>query len=276
MPRVLITGAGGLLGGYLVRAATARGLDVVPWSGRADVDLADPESVAAAYLAARPDVTLHAAAMARIDECEREPERARQVNARAAAHLAELAQRHGAHLLYVSTDMVFSGSEAPYAEDALPRPLSHYGVVKAEGEAGVLAHSHAVARVSLLVGPSLTGKPTFFGGQAEALRGGKSITLFEDEWRTPLDLSAAAEGLLDLALARAEGVWHLGGPERLSRLEMGLLLARALGADESACVAVKRPADRPRDLSLDCSKWRAAFPSSPWPTLSQAWASARD
>src|SRR5262249_14683187 len=99
---------------------------------------------------------------------------------------------------------------------------------------------------------------------------GKPLSLFEDEWRTPLDLATAAEGLVELALARADGIWHLGGPERISRLEMGRILARVMGADEKTIQATKRPPDRPRDVSLDSSRWRKAFPHVPWPPFAEA------
>ena len=72
---------------------------------------------------------------------------------------------------------------------------------------------------------SRTGRPSFFGAQISALRQGQPLTLFWDEWRTPLDLASAASGLLALLRSSNTGVLHLGGPERLSRLEMGQRLA---------------------------------------------------
>ena len=78
-----------------------------------------------------------------------------------------------------------------------------------------------------------------------------------------------AEGLVELALARAGGVWHMGGPERLSRLEMGRSLARVIGADGKNILPTKRPPDRPCDVSLDSSRWREAFPRVPWPAFAE-------
>jgi dTDP-4-dehydrorhamnose reductase len=103
----------------------------------------------------------------------------------------------------------------------------------------------------------------------QALREGQPLHLFEDEWRTPLDLATAAKGLVEIALARADGIWHLGGPERLSRLEMGRILARVVGADGKNILPTKRPPDRPCDVSLDSSRWREAFPHVPWPTFAE-------
>jgi dTDP-4-dehydrorhamnose reductase len=282
---LLITGASGLLGAHLLRQLAAEGEQAVAWSGTRGgelfgfplrpVDLTDADAVAEAFRAARPAAVIHAAALARIADCAREPERARSVNALATARLAELCAAAGARLAHVSTDLVFDGERAPYRESDEPTPLSAYGRAKAEGERAVLAHpGHCVARLSLLYGPSLTGR-SFFDEQVSALRAGRPVKLFTDEWRTPLDLPTAARALLELAGAEVSGVLHLGGPERLSRHELGLLLAEALGADPALVVPARRqdvPAaePRPRDTSLDSSRWRGLFPGLPWPTCREA------
>jgi dTDP-4-dehydrorhamnose reductase len=137
------------------------------------VDLADAGAVAAAFREARPDAVLHAAALARVADCHRDPERARRVNAAGSAVLAELAAAAGARLVLVSTDLVFDGARAPYREEDPPAPVSVYGRSKVAAEGAVLAVPRAaVARVSLLFGPSLTGRPSFFDEQVAALRAG--------------------------------------------------------------------------------------------------------
>jgi dTDP-4-dehydrorhamnose reductase len=284
--RVLLTGASGQLGGYLLRELTRSGLPVVAWSGsRAGrafgvplepMDLADADRLAAAFARARPALVLHAGALARVADCHRDPPRAGRVNVLGSTVLTELAARGGARLVLVSTDMVFDGERGWYREEDVPAPLSEYGRTKHAAEAPVLASPRgAVVRVSLLFGPTLVGRPSFFDEQVAALRQRKSVTLFEDEWRTPLSVAVAARALLALARSDYVGLLHLGGPERLSRLEMGLRLAESLGADPSAIVAAPRdrvpaPEPRPRDLSLDSSRWRKLFPGHPWP----AWRDA--
>lgn len=288
MRRLLLTGASGLLGGYLLEQVRGRA-GVVAWSGstaavRAGVamlpiDLTDLSAVERSFRDAAPAVVIHAAAMAGVADCARDPRRARRVNTEATATLARLCTAAGARLLLVSTDLVFDGEQAPYAEGAVPRPLSVYGRSKADAEAAVLARTgHAVARLSLLYGPSLGDRPGFFDLQLRALRG-DALALFADEWRTPLDLPTAALALLRLVESEATGLFHIGGPERMSRLEMGQRLARALGGD----VGVFRPArrsdapgePRPADTSLDSTRWRARFPDLPRPRFEEALRSFR-
>jgi dTDP-4-dehydrorhamnose reductase len=133
----------------------------------------------------------------------------------------------------------------------------------------------------LLYGPSVTGRASFFDEQVAALVARRPMNLFVDEWRTPLDLQTAAGALVELALSDRAGLFHIGGPQRLSRWEMGCELAAVLGANGDAIVA-GRQADlataepRPRDVSLDSSKWRAAFPAQPWPTIRDALRQMRD
>jgi dTDP-4-dehydrorhamnose reductase len=284
--RLLVTGASGTLGAYLLRELRAGGAAVTAWGGARGgelfgvplrpVDLADADAVAAAFREARPDALLHAAALARVADCHRDPGLAWRVNVVGSATLTWLAAAAGARLVLVSTDMVFDGESPPYREEDLAAPVSAYGRSKVAAEAVVLAAPRAaVARVSLLYGPSLAGRPSFFDEQVAALRGGRLVPLFVDEWRTPLALTTAARALTALARSDFTGLLHVGGPERLSRLEMGQRLAAFLGADPGPLVPARRadapaPEPRPRDLALDSSCWRGLFPDLPWPVWEEA------
>lgn len=284
--RLLLTGASGHLGSYVLRECRRRGETVIAWSGRwqgelfgcplRPIDLAETDSVATAFHDARPEIVLHAAALTVVSDCQREPQRAERINARGSAILAELADRAKIPLLHVSTDMVFDGERAPYREGDAVAPLSIYGRTKVEAERAVLAYPrNTVVRLPLLFGPTLTGRPSFFDRQVLALRQRQPLPLFHDEWRTPLSLQAAARALLALTDSDPVGLLHLGGPERLSRLEMGRRLAVFLGCDSAAIVPVSRTdivalEPRPADLSLDSSRWRGLFPHQEWPTWQEA------
>jgi dTDP-4-dehydrorhamnose reductase len=190
--------------------------------------------------------------------------------------LARLASDSGARLVYVSTDLVFDGEKGNYREGDDVNPLSVYARSKCDAERAVLTYTrHVVVRLSLLFGPSVVGRASFFDEQITAFRAGRPVTLFADEWRTPLSLAVAADCLVALAASDCTGVLHLGGPERLSRLEMGRRLAARLGVDLALVVAGSRewapaPEPRPRDTSLDSSRWRSLFPDRQWPAWDEA------
>lgn len=284
--RLLITGAGGQLGAYLLRALCGTSDGVEAWSRTTAqtrfgfplqaVDLSDERQVADTFQQAGPDVVIHAAALASVAACHRDPARAWSINVGASAQLAALAGAAGARFVLVSTDLVFDGTRGWYNEKDVPSPLSVYGKTKHAAEQAALAVAGAaVARLSLLYGPTLIGRPAFFDEQVTALQTGTPLRCFLDEWRTPLALETAAHALLALARSDAGGILHVGGPERLSRWELACRLAGILGVDQGPIVPVVRadgpaPEQRPRDTSLDSSRWRALFPAQSWPTFETA------
>ncbi len=263
MVRVLITGATGLLGGYLVEEVEHRGQIPIAYGGPSrekGVDLGDAAAVTAVFEREKPHVVIHSAALAAIGDCVADPARAQRTNVDATKNIANACTKHGVRLVHVSSDLVFDGEHAPYAEDAPTSPLSLYGRTKAESEKAALTEpSAAVVRVALLFGPTVTARKGFFDQQTATLKRGEPLRLFDDEWRTPISLRAAAEGLVSIAEGAYRGILHLGGPERMSRVEMGVRLARFLEVAEPKIESVSRlslPGEpRARDVSLDSTKF---------------------
>lgn len=268
---MLVTGAAGLLGGRLA-ALLAREMDVVaavhrsrPPDGLATValDLLDPRSMEAALDATQPRAVLHSAAMASIDLCDREPDLATRLNADAPAALARLCATRGLRLVALSTDTVFPGTHALSREDDEPRPLMHYARTKLAGERAALAeHAGAVvARIALVVGRGHGGRGTASETIAWALRAGRPVRLFTDQYRTPVDAESVAAAVSVLLAGSQAGVFHLGGAERISRYGLGLRVAAALGLP-SGPIEPARQADspglalRPSDASFDSSRAR--------------------
>ena len=271
--RWLITGAGGQLGGH-VCAALARSdqrpqaLGVVRaapcgalGTPAAHCELTDSDALRGVVRAFRPTHILHAAALSAVGDCHREPALAQRVNAGATRVLAELADEWTARLVYVSTDMVFDGAAAPYRETDAPAPLSAYGRSKLAGESAALEAPRAlVVRPPLMYGFPRTARETTFSKQMAALRCGAPLTLFTDEFRTPLWLADAARALLALCASDLAGLIHLAGPQRLSRFELIEQCARVLGISRPNLVPISRldveaPEPRPADLSLDAARF---------------------
>jgi dTDP-4-dehydrorhamnose reductase len=269
----------------LVRELVEQGLDVLAWGHSRPatvcgitarpVDLTDTAGLSEALNEARPDAVIHAAAMAAVADCARDPGAADAVNAGGTRTLAEACDAAGVRLVYVSTDLVFDGEAAPYTECVVPGPLSVYGRTKVAGERAVLPFArHAVVRVSWMYGPSRIGRPNFFDNQVAALRNGEPVALFQDEWRTPLAFTTAARALTAVSSSDVDGILHVGGPERMSRLEIGRRLAAHLGIRDNRIESVGRTATpgeaRPRDVSLDSARWRTLFPKLTWPDFEQS------
>ena len=263
--RVLVTGATGLLGGWLYERIAADNIEVLPGGSSTKQDLSDDIAVDALFSLVQPTIVIHCAAMSAIADCAKNPDRARAVNVEGTRNVATRAAAFGARLVHVSTDLVFDGEAAPYREDATPSPTSMYGKTKLEAETAAReAADSVVVRVSLLYGPTKNERKGFFDATLAAFRDSKPITLFDDEWRTPLSLRAAADALWAIARSDVHGLMHVGGPERMSRLEMGERLARQRSLPHPAMTHASRTSvpgePRPRDVSLDRTLFDARFP----------------
>jgi dTDP-4-dehydrorhamnose reductase len=260
-PVALITGAAGLIGGYLVRSASrwvpdweVRGLT------RTEVDLTDRAQMQRCWERHRPDLVIHCAALSRTGLCEQDPARARLINVEATRSLADLAR--DVPFAFLSTDQVFDGAKGHYVETDAVHPLNVYGQTKVEAEQAVLENpAHAVVRIALTAGTSPTRDRSFVEDMLRAAAKGMTPTLFTDEFRCPMPAGALVRALWEFAVQRRPGVYHLGGHERLSRWEIGELLAARFpelrGSIRPGSVADYQGPPRPPDLSMRSDKMQA-------------------
>jgi dTDP-4-dehydrorhamnose reductase len=270
--RIVVTGASGQLGAYLIDRLAAGPHEIDGWSRITaetrggfrfrPVEMTDRDSVLAALVEFDPDAVIHAAAVSSADGVRRDPQRAQAVNVAATKLLSDWAAEHDRRLVFTSTDLVFDGEKSWYREDDPARPILAYGQTKHAAEEFVLAAPRGlVARLSLLYGPSRNGREGFFDRTLTALRQGTPQAFFSDEYRTPLDYATAATLLVRLTAMETRGIIHLGGPERLSRFELMSRAAAAAGLDPAVVKPNRRadvlsPEPRPADVSLDCSRLR--------------------
>ncbi len=265
LPKLLITGASGFLGWHLCQLAVAR-WDVYgiyhthphPLAGvkTLPVNLTDFQALQQLVDDLQPNAVIHAAAQSQPNICQTDPVAAYAINVAAAQNLAGLCADAGIPFAFTSTDLVFDGLNPPYRETDPVCPVNIYGEQKAIAETRILERhpTAAICRMPLMFG-SAPSAPSFLQAFLQTLREGKELRLFCDEFRTPVSGRDAAAGLL-LALKSVQGRIHLGGRERLSRYEFGLLMAQAFQLNQatlSPCRQSDVPmsAPRPPDVSLD-------------------------
>ncbi len=291
--RWLITGAGGQFGSVLFRELADRGESVLGivspvgptpenppahrnLSATRRLDIGDLDALAAAIEQAAPGIIVHAAAITNVSTAFEQPELARRVNVEATRRLCEAADEICARVVFLSTDLVFDGAAAPYAEDAPPTPLSVYGRTKAEAEVTVLECPRGlVVRPPLMYGLPGVDRPTTFVNQLKAIAGGGELRLFEDEFRAPIALADCVRSCIEAAEADIGGVLHIAGPQRLSRLEMGQIAAEALGVRQPNIVTVLQASmefaePRPADVSLSCRRFEEVFGRPPGRPMAEA------
>jgi dTDP-4-dehydrorhamnose reductase len=204
--RVLITGAAGQLGRALVAAAPPGA--AVKACTRAELDIADPGAVAAAFSGFAPELVINAAAYTRVDEAERAAEDAARTNAAGPAVLAAACRNASAWLAHVSTDFVFDGRQShPYEPDARAAPLSVYGRTKLEGETAALrelAGRCTVVRASWLY----SAGGGFTARMLTLMRSRAELRVVSDQVGVPTHAAGLAGVLWALCGRRAAGLWH--------------------------------------------------------------------
>ncbi len=267
--RILVTGAGGLLGNAVVRTAGERGYDVRAYA-RSALDVTLSGDVERRLRAEMPEIVVHCAGYTAVDRAEGEADLAMSVNRDGTRNVAMAAAQIGATVVYPSTDYVFNGrADTPYSPDDETSPLNAYGISKLAGEQvlAVSGCSWMVVRTSWLYGPGGWDFVDVVLEQGER-RGG--MTVVDDQVGCPTWTGNLAPGILELAEAGARGTYHVCDAGQASWLELAHRVAQEAGLDveltATSTFAWGAPAQRPPYSVLDCSKAEAILgrEMTPW------------
>jgi dTDP-4-dehydrorhamnose reductase len=252
--RVLITGAAGQLGHDLVRAFDEPRYEVVATT-RAELDLADRDSVLGAITTVEPDVVIHAGAWTAVDACESDPDRAFRINALGTRHVQDGARIAGARVCYISTDYVFDGTAtAPIDEWAETNPTSVYGRSKLGGEREVdVAGGNTIVRCSWVCGASgsnFVKTMLRLAGERDELR------VVADQVGSPTFTPDLAAMVRRLVVGRLPGVFHVTNSGTATWFDLAQATFRAAGLDPARVSPITTadyptPARRPAYSVLD-------------------------
>lgn len=228
-------------------------------------DLSSPDAAARWLEGCQADVVIHAAALTNVDQCEVEPDLARQINTDMAGNVAQACARTGVRMVLMSTDHLFDGRQPLLDEEAPPAPVNVYAHTKAAAE--TLARKHLPDALILRTnffgwGPSY--RMSFSDMVIRKLRANQPVSLFTDAFVTPILVSEVAQGCLDLLKQGESGVFNLVGDTRLSKHAFGMILAETfdlpLGLIRAARLQDRVDlVARPLDMSLSNAKTCAAL-----------------
>jgi dTDP-4-dehydrorhamnose reductase len=261
---VAITGACGLLGAHLAARLSPEhrvvGFDRHRWWGTTPLvlhhgDLTNDQARIDFLDDAAPDVLIHCAAMVDVDGCERTPDAAYRLNATLTRQLAH-AVPAACRVVYITTDGIFDGTRPFRTEADVPCPRTVYGRSKLHGEWDVQlsGRPHLIVRTNFY-GWSSGVKSSAAEWLWRALESKQPITLFDDFYFTPLYVMELVDRIVALMKGDANGVVHVVGAERVSKLGFGQALAAEAGLSTEAVKAgsielAALLAPRPRDMSL--------------------------
>jgi len=277
--KLLVIGATGQLGGDLLRNNVKHQIYA---PAREELDLLQPDKVAAVVRQQKPEVIVNCAAFHNVPLCEEHPERAFFMNCVAVRNLAALSVEIGAWLFTFSSDYVFGGDNkrTPYLENDKPAPLQTYGITRLAGEHAALAvapQNSVVIRTCGLYGRSGARSKggNFVDGRVADIKAGRRIEMACEQIIAPTstdDLSRAVLKLIDHP-GLAPGIYHLVNEGECSWYELTCAIVEILGAATEVIPvdsgglsgSMRRPLysvlanTRARSLGITLRPWREAL-----------------
>ena len=275
--KILITGANGFLGYYLVEQllhkgffiiATAKGPCRLPFFHHVnfqyeEMDLTDPFSIHDVFEKIKPAIVVHAGAITKPDECELDQMKAYMVNVEGTVQLLINAADIKSFFIFLSTDFVFDGETGMYTENDVPNPVNYYGRTKLEAEEAVKEYEHewTIVRTVLVYGQNHSGHSNILTTVKEKLENGKEYNVVDDQVRTPTYVEDLAKGIVLIIEKKATGIFHLSGKDVLTPFQMAIKTAEHLKLDSSVLKKItaanfSQPATRPLTTGFIIDKAR--------------------
>lgn len=275
--KVLITGSNGQLGQKLVLYCLEHGIDFMatahstnkfskcPTDNFRHLDVSNFRQVAKVVSEYQPTHIINAAAMTNVDACETEIERCYNINHKGVKNILAAIKYTEIHLIQISTDFIFDGEKKLYDETDIPNPLGEYGKSKWEGEKSLLESDYkhyTILRTSLVYGiGERLKKSNIFLWAMEQLREGKSLTIVDDQYRTPTYVNDLADACF-LAVDKKEmGIFNIAGAELHSMFNFIQIVADYVNVDRNKIKAIttsdlNQKAPRPQSSGLIIDKAR--------------------
>ncbi|MEP7236113.1 MAG: NAD(P)-dependent oxidoreductase, partial [Ignavibacteriota bacterium] len=268
--RVLITGGHGFLGQHVLRTfldethcdliITSR-QEKLQFTDISDeprilayhsLDVTDRLAVRDAISAFKPDIIVHCAGMVDVDLAELERETAWKTNVRSVEYLIEAARKTDGRIVHISSDYIFDGLKTPYSESSSPNPLNYYGRTKLASENALRSSgvNHCIIRGACFYGTRVQRKPNFVLGVLSHLNTNQHMKVFDDLYAPPTLIDDIALAVVRAAEYRKSGIFHIAGPEMVSRFEFAKRIASAFRLDttllEPVPYTTENRAERPR------------------------------
>jgi dTDP-4-dehydrorhamnose reductase len=241
--KILVTGASGLLGlnfsqemmnAYEIIGVDRGKLTRAPFKVMKH-DILEAGAVDFILDSVQPEWLVNCAALADLEACEDNPDIAKRLNTDLPRRLARACKARNIPFVHISTDAVFDGEkDGFYTEEDKPNPQSVYSKTKFEGEWAVLTEDPKalVARVNFY-GWSLGGRRSLAEFFHHNLTHNKSMSGFTDVVFCPMLVNDTVRTLVNMLQRGLSGLYHLVGPQAMSKYQFGVEIARKFSLHEN-------------------------------------------
>ncbi len=263
-PRIVITGASGLIGWQLYNRLkkdypVVGSYNTSAKPGLVPLQLLDQRAVDRFVQKTKPEVLLHLVALTDVDRCEREPALAQAVHVDGTEHLVQAVRKTDCRFIYFSTDFVFDGTKGNYSETDKTNPINVYGSTKLEAEKLVQSlKQHVIVRTTTPYSDQSESKK-FVGSLIEKLHRSETVFAFDDLIRSPTLVENLVECTAKLLSKEYNGILNIAGSTSLSMFDAAMEVARIFSFDQSlvkksSSSTAKLDAKRPLNTGLNVSK----------------------
>lgn len=282
--RVLITGGTGLLGKALT-CSRASGVEVLAtFVGEYEMqdndqvkycklDIRDRSGYDKLFLDFKPDAVIHAAGIGSPDYAETNREAVTDINVNGTMNILELCEIYGSRLVFISSNGIYDGDNAPYSEEDKAEPVNYYGEVKLKGEEIVKGARipFAIVRPILMYGwPFSFERANIVTLVISKLNNGEKIHAYEDVYANPLLNVSCAAAIWKIVSENISGVFNISGADRVSIYQLLLRTAEVFDMDKDLISPVRQGffnelARRPSDTTFKTDKMEKVLGIKPLP-----------
>lgn len=246
--KILITGTNGFLGHYIIEKliscnhfviATSKGANRLAFAHPnfiyEEMDFTNEEMVNTTFTKHQPEYIVHAGAVSKPDDCEKDKPLADKINIDGTAILLNASKKYTAGFLFISTDFVFDGERGMYTETDAVNPVNYYGDTKVKAEELVKQYEHtwSIVRTVLVYGKPFNKRNNILTVIREKLEKGETYDVFNDQVRTPTYAEDLANGIAAMVEKNAIGIYNICGEEIYTPYEMAIATAEFLQIDTS-------------------------------------------
>mgnify|MGYP001258704633 CR=1 FL=1 len=238
MKNILITGAYGQVGTSLRKVYNndsdfnliLSSLKIPHGKAGISLDVRNKVSINEIFKSFDIDIIIHLAALTNVDECEKHPKKAREININGTKNFCG---NFEGYFIYISTDYVFDGKNGPYNENYPVSPINIYGSTKLEAEKVVLGQSgdNLIIRSNVIYDYNENSEASFLNWIIDSLENKKKIKVVNDQYNNPTSAESLALAIYESVKSNLNGVVHWADKELINRYEFSLRIAKVFGLD---------------------------------------------